>query len=186
MINDPAVKRHQFELQIFERDGWECLNPACNSKRDLKIYHKPINSNDWDSRNWFTLCKKCGSNRALGFLKDDFFKHNSAEKKPTGDELKSQGIQLSVFGADNKSPDWSDRAFEQLLYFIRTFPGKPFQSSNVRDFAYKNGLPRLDEQRSWGGVFTRAANKKIIKRIGYTNSIDPKSHSCPTSLWIPI
>jgi hypothetical protein len=102
-----------------------------------------------------------------------------------GEILRDGGIQLSLFNAEIKIPDWKDRAIQALKNFINENPHMhpAFQTEDVRAWAYKNGLPEPPNHRAWGAVITSAKRKGLIRFIGYANVDNPKAHCTPASVW---
>jgi 5-methylcytosine-specific restriction endonuclease McrA len=51
----------KFQQSIFNRDGWRCRNPACETSRSLTIHHirKRSQLGGDDPGNCLTLCTEC-------------------------------------------------------------------------------------------------------------------------------
>lgn len=90
------------------------------------------------------------------------------------------GIEAAKVHADTKEPTWSDKAYKFLLTYC--IKNKEFMAEDVR-VASENHVPEPPSKRAWGSVFMKAAKAKIIKRIGFRNTKNPKSHSTPATLW---
>lgn len=101
----------------------------------------------------------------------------------SGNELRDRGIQLSLFNAENNCPDWKEMAIAVLKNYIRNFPGKNFQTEDVRSWAYAQGLPVPPNHRAWGSVIVKAKREKIILFVGYENVSNPRAHSTPAAVW---
>ena len=100
-----------------------------------------------------------------------------------GDKLRDKGIQLSLFNAEMTHFDWKSNALKCLQEYIKLNPGEKFQAEDVRQFAYKNGLPKPPSHRAWGGIMVGAKKSGIIRFVGYENVDNPKAHSTPASVW---
>ncbi len=59
----PIWKDTEFKEDIKARDGFKCLNPACNSKNsnDLTIHHIDYNKKNCSPSNLITVCRSCNS-----------------------------------------------------------------------------------------------------------------------------
>lgn len=98
-------------------------------------------------------------------------------------EARDQGIETAVSHADAVNANWSDLAFEKLKEFLQIF-SDPFQAEEVRSFAaVDDDFPLPPNNKAWGGVFLRAMNKGLIKKVGSQNTKSVKSHCTPAALW---
>ncbi len=59
----PIWSDKEFKESIKVRDGFKCLNPACNSKNsnDLTIHHIDYNKKNCSPSNLITVCRSCNS-----------------------------------------------------------------------------------------------------------------------------
>jgi hypothetical protein len=102
-----------------------------------------------------------------------------------GQRLRDEGMQKAVDHANAVSPEWSKRAvnvFQTYVSLLRS--GATFKTEDVRVWANLNN--RIDtppHARAWGGIAARASKLGIIKKIGYTQTVNPKSHSATCALW---
>jgi hypothetical protein len=57
----PAMHRAKLNREILERDGWQCTNPNCRSRRNLDVHHIQYRSRGGsdDPSNLTTLCSGC-------------------------------------------------------------------------------------------------------------------------------
>jgi hypothetical protein len=101
----------------------------------------------------------------------------------SGNELRDQGIQLSLFNAEKSFPGWKDLAMAALENYILNHPGENFQTEDVREWAYSVGLDKPKNDRAWGGVIVSAKRRGIIQFVGYENVKNPRAHSTPASVW---
>jgi hypothetical protein len=104
-------------------------------------------------------------------------------QRDEGERLKNEGMQRALFSADRKDPGWPDRAFEQLKKYLEFHGYKEFKSEDMRQWAYKRGLPRPPDERAWGSVIARANKQGIIRFIRHTTYDQPHCHKGYTSLW---
>lgn len=98
-------------------------------------------------------------------------------------EARDAGIQTAVDHVEEVCPNWSDIAYNKLKEFLQIF-SDPFQAEEVRSFsAVDDEFPDPPSNRSWGGVFLKAANAGLIRKIGSQNTKAVKSHCTPAALW---
>lgn len=98
-------------------------------------------------------------------------------------EARNQGIDQSISHANEVNPGWSEKAYNKLKEFLTIF-SDPFQAEEVRSFAaVDDEFPDPPNNRSWGGVFLKAANAGLIRKIGSQNTKAVKSHCTPAALW---
>lgn len=90
------------------------------------------------------------------------------------------GIAEAIEHADAVTPKWSETAYAFLERYARTH--ERFTSEDVRD-ASKGEVPEPPNLRAWGGVFQRAARKRITRRDGYDTARDPKVHCNVVTVW---
>ena len=100
-----------------------------------------------------------------------------------GNLLRDQGMQLALFGAENRIPDWQNKAIHYLKLYISAYPSSKFQAEDVRLWAYKKGLERPPNDRAWGSVIARAKKMQLIIFDGYENVDNPTAHSTPAAVW---
>lgn len=100
----------------------------------------------------------------------------------TGQELARSGAKLAEDHAEAEHLGWKDLADGYLLEFLAQHKGT-FLAEQVREFAYKRGLPRPPSERSWGGVMMRGSGKEIIKWAGNAQVSNRRAHSATAALW---
>ena len=96
---------------------------------------------------------------------------------------RDDGINRAVKHANCVDPHWSDSAYDLLVAFL-VFHPNPFLTEDVREYAEQHGVPIPPSKRAWGGIVIRAAKEGLIKKIGYRNTTNPKSHATPATEWI--
>ena len=97
-----------------------------------------------------------------------------------GVEQRDRGIAQAVSHADRESPNWSDKAYDFLLDFLRT--NTKFMAEDVRN-ASVGIVPAPPSNRAWGAVIVRAAKKGIIRKVGFNKVKNPKAHCTPATEW---
>lgn len=95
--------------------------------------------------------------------------------------LRDAGIKQAVDHANDVSPGWSERAYEALAAYSRMH--RTFTGEQVRSYASAIGLELPPDNRAWGGVFTRAAKRGLIRKQGYSTSHNPEAHMRPITVW---
>ncbi len=77
--------------------------------------------------------------------------------------------------------EWQNEAIEML----KDFPKTQFLTDEFRAYAYDKGLSKPEDERSWGGVITKAKSQGIISKIGYdiAKYENSPAHSNGMSLW---
>jgi hypothetical protein len=81
--------------------------------------------------------------------------------------------------AERIEPSWSKRA----LSFIMEYSEQTFMVEEVREWAYRCGLPRPPNERAWGGVVSKARKEGLIRHVGFRSVTNPKAHRTPASVW---
>lgn len=104
----------------------------------------------------------------------------------SGVELRNDGMQLSLFNADDKVPEWSVQARWHLERFLRLYPDRKFQAEDLRAWAYQRGLPKPPNHRAWGAIISRAKRERLIQFVGYENVENPKAHATPAAVWVSV
>jgi hypothetical protein len=102
----------------------------------------------------------------------------------SGIELRNEGMQLSLFNADDKVFEWSVQARFHLERFLRLYPEKEFQAEDLRRWAYQRGLKEPPSHRAWGAIISRAKKEGLIRFVGYENVTNPRAHATPAAVWI--
>jgi hypothetical protein len=105
-----------------------------------------------------------------------------------GERLKEDGMQRAIDHADavsEISPQWSQRAFNAAVQYVREFPsGHQFKTEDVRLWADKhNKIEQPPSDRAWGGVIVKLANQKLIYKVGHAVVNNPNAHRCFATLW---
>ena len=111
---------------------------------------------------------------------------NQLEMTFSGKELARAGAKLALQHAEAVSENWGAEACDYLEIFIRLNPGREFMAEEVREYAYKRGLPKPGSERAWGAIFYRANKAKIIKCLGTRKVKNRKAHSANASLWVVV
>lgn len=100
-----------------------------------------------------------------------------------GEIAKQKGIERASEHAEAVTPGWNQMAFEKLKEFC-TFRLGPFLMEDFRQWAEPSGLTAPPHLRAYGSVAIKAANKGLIKKIGYAKVTNAKAHQATASVWI--
>ena len=101
----------------------------------------------------------------------------------TGAELRDRGIKMAIDGAEYDCPNWKLKARFALQEFIKGNPGRKFQAEDVRRWAYRNGLPRAQNDRAWGWIMLSAKRRGMIRFVGYKPVTNLTAHRTPAAVW---
>jgi hypothetical protein len=93
------------------------------------------------------------------------------------------GIAQSIATAQDEHADWKDLALAFL--FRELMDGKrQFRIEEIRESAERfRKVPDPPSRRAWGAVAVTAAKRGWIRKIGYQETTNPKSHATPATLW---
>ena len=97
-----------------------------------------------------------------------------------GAELRDKGIKKALDNANNTHNEWSDKAYNFLLKYIKYQP--KFMTEDVR-VASEKAIPKPPSNRAWGSVILRASRSGLINRVGFANVKNAKAHKTPASVW---
>ena len=97
-----------------------------------------------------------------------------------GTELRDKGIKKALDNANNTHNEWSDKAYDFLLKYIKYQP--KFMTEDVR-VASEKAIPKPPSNRAWGSVILRAVRSGLINRVGFANVKNAKAHKTPASVW---
>lgn len=97
-----------------------------------------------------------------------------------GSALRDIGIEQAETHANDVHEDWSQKAYNFLLLFIRE--NTVFQAEDVREASLVE-VPEPPSNRAWGAIIVRAIKAGLIKRIGYAPVNNKKAHCTPASVW---
>lgn len=100
----------------------------------------------------------------------------------TGEELRDRGIKESEEHANEAYNDWSEKAYNFLIDYMRDASANEFMAEDVRD-ASKNIVPEPPNLRAWGSVIVRAIKSGLIERAGYREVSNAKAHRTPATVW---
>ena len=98
----------------------------------------------------------------------------------TGKQLRDLGIKKAIDHAEEKTENWSGLAYGFLLTYCLS--NKEFMAEDVR-IASNGTIQVPPSKRAWGGVFMKAAKRKVIKRKGYRKVKNKNAHCTPATLW---
>lgn len=94
------------------------------------------------------------------------------------------GIKVAIDHADNVTENWSTKAYNILLEYLRDVPGE-FMIEDVRAFsATKDDFEMPPNNKAWGGVIVRAYKSGLVKRVRYDQVKNVKAHRTTVSVWI--
>src|SRR5690348_8431813 len=97
----------------------------------------------------------------------------SGQTPPTGEELKTRGMELADA---SEGSEWKDRADAAIRSLAAS--GEEFTAEDVRARAGDPSRPN-----AFGARFSSAAKRGLIRRVGFRNSSRPTLHSHPVAVW---
>ena len=89
----------------------------------------------------------------------------------TGDQLRDLGITQVL----NNNADWAFVSQVKFSFWLKHVAPPEFTIEDFRIFAEANGMPEPTHVNAWGGISKRF--KKLIKPVGYTQSVRPLAHA---------
>jgi hypothetical protein len=95
------------------------------------------------------------------------------------DKLRENGMNAAIANADSKHNGWSEAAY----LFLLASPFYEFRTEQIREYAYKRGLPNPPSEKSWGAVVRRAMREGMIIKKGMTIAQAKTVHAHPITLW---
>lgn len=98
-----------------------------------------------------------------------------------GKQLKEAGMKKSLDSANQVHPDWSEKAYSFLCEFVKKSKGE-FLAEDVR-VAAEGVIPTAPHGRAWGGIVSKAAYWKVIRRVGFRKVKNPTAHNAMASVW---
>lgn len=97
--------------------------------------------------------------------------------------LKQQGIDNAINGANNRVPNWSDTCYEYLIEYLQIV--NTFLTEDFRQWCKEvKGFEAPKSSRAFGGVVVRAKENELIKFLCYTSTKNEKAHGTPASKWL--
>lgn len=103
--------------------------------------------------------------------------------KDYGKILRNEGMQMSLFNANEKVAGWSALAMAFLEQYLVKFPFVEFQAEDLRKWAYRHGLKNPPSERAWGSIIRAAKKSGLIQFVRYENVDNPLAHKTPASVW---
>ncbi len=100
--------------------------------------------------------------------------------KTQGEILRDSGIKKSLDNADNTIENWSSKAYEFFIEYIKD--KRFFMTEDVR-IASEGFLETPPSKRAWGSVAVRAKKEGLIESAGFSSVKNPKAHRTPATLW---
>lgn len=94
----------------------------------------------------------------------------------TGSELAEQGMNRAADNADEKSPGWSERAYQHLIAYAKQH--REFMTEDMR-----NEFEPPPNMRAWGAIVVRAKKSNIIKFLRYGQRKNPVAHNSTVTVW---
>lgn len=107
---------------------------------------------------------------------------NPAGSFAEGQAGRDRGMTQAVDHADALVPGWSAEAAQKLHDFLKEFRD-PFIAPDVREWAYRRGLPKPPTNMSWGAVFMSFSKRGLIRKVGYRQYGDKTMHTQPVVVW---
>ncbi len=96
---------------------------------------------------------------------------------------RDNGIEQAMKSANNKTPEWSEQAYNYLLDFIKANRGKRFMVEDFRAWC-SDRLPAPPSLRAFGGLIVRARNAGLIYCCGTDRVKNVKAHRANASVWV--
>lgn len=94
------------------------------------------------------------------------------------------GIQKAVEHANQVNPEWSDKAYEMFVDWLKGWPSTfTFLMEDFRKVAQIRGLPDPPSARSFGGVALKAKFAGLIKSNGLKPTTSVTAHRCYANEW---
>ena len=82
------------------------------------------------------------------------------------------------------SDSWSDRAESIARRFIAMRGSQPFLSSDIIEYAQREGLPQPPEKRAWGAIIHSLSRRKAIIATGrFVEYPGRTRHGAPAREW---
>lgn len=101
-----------------------------------------------------------------------------------GNTLKQEGMKRSLATAERVNPGWQQAAYSFLCEFVKKSKGE-FLAEDIR-VAAEGVIPTAPHGRAWGGIISKAAYWKVIRRVGFRKVKNPTAHNAMASVWIAV
>jgi len=157
------------------------------AKRLLKYSETPFEAIDISKAptapKW---CTRAFRNNRYHLTINDNAMTNSPQLKLnfSGEELKTIGQNLALETADKLHEDWTLKAMAMLRQYCRIHgSGHQFRGEQARFYCEANDIPQPGTKKAYGGLMAKLAKEGLIKRVGFSNTKDPKSHHAHCALW---
>lgn len=97
---------------------------------------------------------------------------------------RDEGIERAKDHADEVSKDWSERAYQMLIDWLKGWPaGFRFQIEGFRKVAQIRGLPDPPTARAFGSLAVRARKEGLIISNGPKPTTGKTAHRCYSNEW---
>lgn len=98
----------------------------------------------------------------------------------TAEIRRDAGIAAAKSHAEADAPGWTQAALDALEVYAAVVP--EFLAEDFEHWAIgKAGIPKPADGRAWGSVMRVAANRGLIRRVGYAPA--RSSNMSPKCLW---
>jgi len=104
------------------------------------------------------------------------------EKQNLGEELKQEGMEISIRHANQRVRNWSVSAFNILKRFLKEREGN-FMAEDIRVFAHFKGLDEPPSKRAWGSLIVKAKKLGLIEFVRFSQVANPRAHKANASVW---
>ena len=99
-------------------------------------------------------------------------------------QVTEEGIQRAVDSANRVHENWSDKAYDYLLNFVKTRKkGERFLIEDVRQDA-TTLVPHPPSYRAWGAIARRAIMEGVIVKVGYRKVKNSRAHQANAAVYI--
>ena len=114
--------------------------------------------------------------------------HDGAHRLATAEEEEAWARATAAAAraaahADDEIIDWSARAYDFLVDYIRRSDIDEFTVEQVRWAAERSDLPEPPTSKAWGHIILRAKRERRVEKAETVSSRSPTSNSHPVALW---
>jgi hypothetical protein len=96
-------------------------------------------------------------------------------------QQRDAGMAKSASHAESIDPGWLETAYTLLNAYCIQHRGQTFTSEDWREWAEARGFP-IPVPKALGSVFSKAAKRGLIRRVGF--AIARERHGSPCPQWL--
>lgn len=96
--------------------------------------------------------------------------------------VRDAAIRRAAEGADYDQAGWTATAYYTARAFLKLHFGT-FTTEQIREYAYKRGLPVPRDERAWGSILKTLAEERRIRKCGYVQATGKACHMHPVTNW---